>query len=103
MTFLGYIVTKGGIQIDLAKVEAITNWEILKNIHEVRSFHGLASFYRRFVQDFSIIIAPLTDCLEGSKFVWTKETKAAFQLLKKKVAEAPILVLPDFNEIFKVQ
>ena len=42
----------------------------------------------------------MTDCLKGSKFVWTKEAEAAFQLLKKKVTEAPILVLPDFNEIF---
>ncbi|XP_048135655.1 uncharacterized protein LOC125315249 [Rhodamnia argentea] len=102
VTFLGYIISKEGIRMDPVKIEAITTWETPKNIHEVRSFHGLASFYRRFIRDFSTIIAPLTDCPKGSRFVWTKEADAAFQLLKKRMTEALVLVLPDFTEVFEV-
>ncbi|XP_048133303.1 disease resistance protein L6-like [Rhodamnia argentea] len=90
------------IQMDPIKIEAITNWETPKKFHEVRSFHGLASFYQKFIWDFSTNIAPLTDCAKGGRFVWTKEADVAFRLLKKKVAEALVLVLLDFSEVYDV-
>ena len=61
VVFLGFVVSSQGVQVDQEKVKAIQEWPTPKTIGEVRSFHGLASFYRRFVRDFSIVVAPLTE------------------------------------------
>ena len=64
VVFLGYVVSEKGIEVDEEKVKAIKEWPTPKSITKVRNFHGLASFYRRFVKDFSTLAAPLTDLVK---------------------------------------
>jgi hypothetical protein len=102
VTFLGYIVSDKGIFMDEEKVRAIMEWPIPKTVREVRSFHGLATFYRRFVKGFSAITASLTDCLKKDNFEWGESTKLAFNTLKTTLTTAPILSLPDFEKLFEI-
>ena len=76
--FLGYVVTKDGFEMDRSKIEPISNWPTLSSIHDVRSFHGLVSFYRRFICGFSSIMAIVTKCLKGDKFKWTSVAEGSF-------------------------
>ena len=61
VVLLGFVVSAKGFQVDDEKIKAIRDWPIPKNVSDMRSFHGLASFYRRFVKDFSTIASPLND------------------------------------------
>lgn len=90
--FLGYIISSDGIKADPGKVASIVNWLTITNIQEVRSFHGLASFYRRFIKNFSSFIAPIIDCLKKNAcFEWTKEAVASFELIKEKNDNSPCI------------
>ena len=100
--FLGYVVSGDGLRVDESKIEVISNWPKPKIIIEVRSFHGLAVFYRRFIPHFSSIMTPVTHCMEGSRFQWTNEVEDAFQRIKVHLTTTPILVLPDFAKPFEL-
>ena len=105
LVYLGFMVSEEGRKMDSDKVQAILNWLIPRNDFEVRSFHGLASFYTNFIKNFSQISAPLIDTFRGSKqpFQWTEAVDRNFKLLMKKITEKPILALPCFDKVFQVE
>uniref|UniRef100_A0A1J3GDV5 RNA-directed DNA polymerase n=1 Tax=Noccaea caerulescens TaxID=107243 RepID=A0A1J3GDV5_NOCCA len=104
LVFLGFVVSADGVKVDEEKVKAIREWPSPKSVGEVRSFHGLAGFYRRFVKDFSTIAAPLTEVIKKDVgFQWGPSQEEAFHSLKEKLTNAPLLVLPDFTKTFEIE
>ena len=103
MNFLGHVVSEAGIAIDHSKVEAVQEWQRPTNVFEIRSFLGLAGYYRKFVGDFSRIAAPMTRLTrKGVKFDWNEECENAFQELKRKLTTAPVLTAPISGELFTI-
>jgi hypothetical protein len=100
---LGHIISKEGIVVDPKKIEAIKGWTTPKNVTKVRSFMGLASYYKRFIAWFSRIAHPITSLQRKvKKFQWTKECERSFQQLKHLLTSALILRIEDPNEDFIV-
>ena len=92
---MGHVVSGDGIFVDPRKIEAIVNWEQPKNVSKIRSFLGLAGYYRRFVKHFSLIAAPLTRLTKKSvMYEWDEKCEQSFQELKNRLITAPVLVLP---------
>ncbi|GJZ75813.1 reverse transcriptase domain-containing protein [Tanacetum coccineum] len=101
--FLGHVIDSQGIYVDPAKIEAVKNWASLTTPTEIRQFLGLAGYYRRFIKDFSKIAKSLTELTQkNKKYIWEEDQELAFQLLKQKLCEAPILALPEGNDDFVV-
>ena len=93
---MGHVISEGGVSVDPGKVKDVLEWEAPQNVSEIRSFLGMAGYYRRFIEGFSKIARPMTKLLEkGSRFVWTAECQASFDELKKRLTSAPVLIMPD--------
>ena len=102
--FWGYVVGANGIEVDEEKVKAIKESATPKTISEIRIFHGLTSFYRRFIKDFSTIVAPLIEVIKKTiGFKWEVEQDDAFQLLKDKLCTSLVLSLPNFKKTFEIE
>ncbi|KAD4180494.1 hypothetical protein E3N88_29085 [Mikania micrantha] len=101
--FLGHVINADGILVDSSKIQAVTKWSPPKTPTEIRSFLGLAGYYRRFIQDFAKIASPLTKLTrKNTKFVWGEDQDKAFNELKTKLTQAPVLTLPDGPNDFVV-
>ncbi|GJT17486.1 reverse transcriptase domain-containing protein [Tanacetum coccineum] len=101
--FLGHVVNRDGIHVDPSKVESVKNWKTPESSTEIRSFLGLAGYYRRFIENFSKIAKPLTLLTQKNKtYVWGNEQDEAFRILKEKLCNAPVLALPDGPDDFVV-
>ena len=101
VAFLGHIVWEDGVSTDPEKVRAITDWPTPKNLRKVRSFVGLCSYYRRFVEDFAKISAPLHAMIKKEEtFRWTTEYQEPFDRLKVVFTSVPVLAMPDKESTF---
>ncbi|GJV87101.1 reverse transcriptase domain-containing protein [Tanacetum coccineum] len=100
---LGHKISKKGIEVDKAKIDVIAKLPHPTTVKGIRSFLGHAGFYRRFIKDFSKNSRPMTHLLEkNTPFIFYKECIQAFQTLKKKLTEAPILIAPDWDQPFEL-
>ena len=97
------MLSENGISVDPSKVQEVMDWKAPSTVHEVRSFLGLAGYYRRFIPDFSKIAKPMTSLLQKDhKFVWTEECEVAFCTLRNLLTTAPVLAQPDIEKSFDV-
>jgi hypothetical protein len=103
VVFLGHVISRDGITVDPSKIEAVVNWVRPTNVSEVRSFLGLAGYYRRFVEGFSCIATPLTRLTwKNAKFEWTNECERSFQELKQWLVSASVLTIPSSSSGFVI-
>lgn len=102
--YLGHVISAGGVATDDSKISALREWPIPIDVTQLRSFLGLAGYYRKYVRNYGSISKPLTDLLrKHSAFLWTSDTQLAFDTLKAALIDAPVLALPDFSLPFIVE
>nr|XP_009797113.1 PREDICTED: uncharacterized protein LOC104243599 [Nicotiana sylvestris] len=99
--YLGHVIYAQGLSVDPAKIAAIQQWPIPRSVKDVRSFLGLAGYYRRYIHHYAAIAGPLSDLLRKDSFKWSEAAQEAFDALKSKLAATPVLTLPNFNQEFQ--
>ncbi|XP_035540222.1 uncharacterized protein LOC109013719, partial [Juglans regia] len=101
--FLGHVISQEGVAVDPSKVEAVLSWPRPSTVREIRSFLGLAGYYRRFVEGFSRLSGPLTALTrKNTEFVWSDKCERSFQELKRRLTMAPVLALPEPHKPFVI-
>lgn len=101
IAYLGHVISADGVATDPAKIQS---WTSPTDAKQLRSFLGLAGYYRKFVKHFTIIARPLNDLLKkGTMFMWTAIHEDSFQSLKQALVSSPVLALPDFSKPFQFQ
>ncbi|KAK3508933.1 hypothetical protein QTP70_013754 [Hemibagrus guttatus] len=105
VTFLGYVISRRGVEMDVVMVRAVTDWSAPTTVRELQRFLGFANFYRQFIRNHSSVAGPLTSLLRGKpkRLAWTDQARAAFQQLKDCFTTAPILRHPDPDLPFVVE
>ena len=104
IAYLGYVITPAGVTIDPQKVAAVVNWCTPQSVKDLRSFLGLAEYYRKLVRNFGILAKPLTELLKkNTLFIWTTSHDQSFQALKQALSSSPVLALPDFSKPFRIE
>jgi RNase H-like domain found in reverse transcriptase len=104
MEYLGLIIQKGKLSMDLIKLSGIRDWPILTTVKQVRGFIGFANFYRQFIKKFSELILPLNNSLrKDTKFDWNDQCQEAFETLKKQFLQEPILMMLDHSKPFQIE
>ena len=99
VVFLGHVISREGIRVNPKKVEAVVSWVRPTSVTEIRSFLGLASYYRRFIPGFSSIALPMTKLIRKNvKFIWSEEGEESFRILKERLVSAPVLDIPEGTE-----
>ena len=101
VVFLEFVVSAQGVSADPKKIQAIVEWPEPQNIREVRSFHEVATFYKRFIKGFNTIMVLLTDYLNREEFQWPVIAAKAFKKIKQRMTETPTMRLPDFSKVFE--
>jgi hypothetical protein len=103
VSFLGHIISEGGISVEPSKVKDVLSWNTPQNVLDIRSFLDLMGYYRRFIKGFSKISKPMTELLvKGKNFEWTLRSEASFQELKKRLTMTLVLTIPDMEKPFSI-
>jgi hypothetical protein len=103
INFLGHVIGGGTVKMDPRKVQAIREWVAPIKVGELRSFLGLANYYRKFIKGYSKLVSPLTDLLQkGKPWTWDAACADAFEKIKSRIVAEPVLKLPDFDRPFEV-
>jgi hypothetical protein len=103
VAFLGHVLSAKGVAVQPSKIEAVSKWQSPKSVTEIRSFLGLAGYYRRFIENFSKIAKPMTELLKSNTpYVWPDKCEASFQELKTRLTTTPVLTMPDASKDFVV-
>ncbi|XP_074283044.1 putative mitochondrial protein AtMg00860 [Silene latifolia] len=101
--YLGHFISRNGVETDSKKIEDVAKWNIPTSVKDLRSFLGLARYYRKFVKSYAVISKPLTNLLKKGVFTWNQEANKAFEKLKVALTTALVLALPNFSKQFTVE
>ena len=101
--YLGHIISRDGVGPDPEKIRAMIAWPTPATIKQLRGFLGLTRFYRKFVQHYASIAAPLTNLPKRDSFTWSEEAQRSFEQLKDAMTNTPVLMSPNFQEDFIIE
>lgn len=101
--YLGHFISRTGVETDPQKIGAVEQWPVPVCVKDLRSFFGIAGYYRKFIKDYACTSKPLTSLLKKGEFQWSINAQSAFVQLKKALSSAPVLALPDFFQPFVVE